>query len=93
MMAGRVYVLTYKGDPKKKLEMFKGIARKEDVLFEGDESKGSFDGGPSVAGIQLRFKGSYVVKGNSIEITIKEKPTLVSWELVEITLKGFFLED
>jgi hypothetical protein len=92
-MAGRVYVLTYKGDPKKKLEKFKGIARTEDVFFEGDDSKGTFDGGPVVAGIRLRFKGSYVVKGKNIEVTILEKPILVSWELVEVTLKGFFLEE
>lgn len=92
-MAGRVYVLTYEGDPKKKLEMVKDLARTEGVSFEGDERKGSFDGGPYLAGIQLRFKGSYVIKGNKVEITIQEKPALVSWELVEITLRGFFLEE
>ncbi len=46
-----------------------------------------------MAGFHISFKGSYEVKGDKIEITILEKPALVSWELVESTLKKFVMDD
>ena len=93
MMTGRIYVLKYKGDLKTKYEQFRKMARTMDMEFEGDLEKGHFNGGPYVAGFHISFKGSYKVRGNEIEITILEKPALVTWELVESTLKKFVLDD
>jgi hypothetical protein len=92
-MTGRTYVLKYEGDPKKKYDQFRKMAQTIDMDFEGDLKRGHFSGGPYVAGFHISFKGSYEVKGDKIEITILEKPALVSWELVESTLKKFVRED
>ncbi len=92
-MTGRIYVLKYKGDPKLKYEQFRKMAKTIDMDFEGDVEKGHFNGGPYVAGFHIRFKGYYEVKDGKIEITILEKPALVTWELVESTLKKFVMED
>lgn len=92
-MTGRIYVLKYNGDPKLKYEQFRKMAQTIDMDFEGDVVKGHFNGGPYVAGFHIGFKGSYEVKNGKIEITILEKPALVSWELVESTLKKFVMED
>jgi hypothetical protein len=93
MMTGRIYVLKYEGDPRTKFEQFHKMARTMDMDFEGDLEKGHFKGGPYVAGFHISFRGKYEVRGEKIEVTIFEKPALVTWELVESTLKRFIMED
>jgi hypothetical protein len=88
----RQYEITAKGDPAAKLEQFKELAKKADMYFRGDTHKGEFNGGPMVLGFHIVFKGNYVVENKKITITIEEKPALVSWELVEKTIKEFFAE-
>jgi hypothetical protein len=93
MMTGRIYVLKVKGDIKTKLEQFQKMARTIDMEYEGDLEKGHFNGGPYVAGFHISFMGKYEVKGDEIEVTIFEKPALVTWELVESVLKRFIMEE
>ena len=55
--------------------------------FRGDEDKGSFDG-DSLLG---HIKGEYCsISGSEIEITIKNKPFLVPYSVIESEIKKYF---
>jgi hypothetical protein len=90
---GRVFEITVKGDPKCKLDQIKKVARMSKVNFRGDVHKGSFSGGPYVMGFHIAFKGSYVLDGDKLTITVLEKPSLISWEQVGQGIKEYFSED
>ena len=62
------------------------------MFFRGDEHKGSFSGGPYVLGFHIAFKGSYVMEGDKLTLTILEKPSLVTWEQIGNTVKEYFAE-
>lgn len=56
-------------------------------MFQGDSSKGVFQGN-SVAG---PVKGEYCsVSGSEIRITIKDKPFIVSYSMIEGEIKKYF---
>jgi hypothetical protein len=63
------------------------------MYFKGDEHKGNFNGGPYVLGFHIAFKGSYVLEGDKLTLTIEEKPALLSWDQIETGIKQYFSED
>ena len=60
----------------------KQVAKENDATFEGDNSSGSFSG----KGVE----GSYQIEGQTVEVTITDKPTLAPWSKVESKVKEFF---
>lgn len=90
---GRIYEVTVKGDAKCKLDQIRKMARMSKMFFRGDEHKGSFNGGPYVLGFHIAFKGSYVLEGDKLTITILEKPSLISWEQIGEVIKEYFSEE
>ena len=60
----------------------KQVAEENDATFEGDTSSGSF----SVKGVE----GNYEIQGQTVEVTITDKPTLAPWSKVESKVKEFF---
>jgi hypothetical protein len=90
--AGRAYQITVKGDWKCKLDQIRKMAQMSKMFFRGDEHKGSFNGGPYVLGFHIAFKGSYLLEGDQLTITILEKPALVSWEQIGDIIKEYFAD-
>lgn len=62
----------------------KGAAAKNGVAFKGDAGKGSFSG--------MGIIGEYTVESQVLHVVIKQKPLLMTWGLIEKSLKGFFSE-
>jgi hypothetical protein len=60
----------------------KQVAKENDATFEGDTSSGRFSG----KGVE----GSYQIEGQTVEVTITDKPTLAPWSKVESKVKEFF---
>ena len=60
----------------------KQVAEENDATFEGDTSSGSFSG----QGVE----GNYEIQGQTVEVTITDKPTLAPWSKVESKVKEFF---
>jgi hypothetical protein len=54
--------------------------------FQGDSNAGNFDVSTPLGDI----RGSYVIQGNSIMVTIASKPFLVSCGMIEKQLRGYF---
>lgn len=62
----------------------KKAAAKNGVAFKGDEAKGSFSG--------MGIMGEYTIEGPALRVEIKQKPLLMTWGLIEKSLKEFFSE-
>ena len=60
----------------------KKVSRQNNVTFSGNTTSGSFSG----KGVKVRYR----IEGNTVEITITDKPTLASWSTVESKVKEFF---
>jgi hypothetical protein len=58
------------------------VAKENDATFEGDTSSGSFSGN----GVE----GNYEIEGQTVEVTITDKPTLAPWSKVEAKVREFF---
>jgi hypothetical protein len=58
------------------------VAKENDATFEGDSSSGSFSG----KGVE----GNYEIEGQTVQVTITDKPTLAPWSKVEAKVKEFF---
>ncbi|CAK0759385.1 conserved hypothetical protein [Gammaproteobacteria bacterium] len=68
--------------PTMVLERAQRTAKDLNATFMGDPSKGMFSGGG--------ITGNYRITGNSIDVTITEKPFITPWLLVEHQIKQFF---
>ncbi len=58
------------------------VAEENDATFKGDTNSGSFSGN----GVE----GNYEIEGETVEVTITNKPTLAPWSTVESRVKEFF---
>ena len=79
------YQIKFSGDPDEKVKRAKKIAAEQGVTFVGDGTKGRFSG--RIMGGSLI--GTYTVDKNILNVTITEKPLLVSWGMVESQLVEF----
>ena len=79
------YQIKFSGDPDEKVKRAKKIAAEQGVTFVGDGTKGKFSG--RIMGGNLI--GTYTVDKNILNVTITEKPMLVSWGMVESQLVEF----
>ena len=50
--------------------------------FDGDATSGTFSG--------MGVEGNYRVNGETIEITITDKPFFLTWDIVENQISSFF---
>jgi hypothetical protein len=69
-------------DPNTLISEARQVAKENDATFKGDTSAGSFSG----KGVE----GNYEIEGQTVEVTITDKPTLASWSKVESRVKEFF---
>ena len=76
------FTVNFTGDPETLVQRAEVAARQNGAQFTGDANAGQFSG----SGVQ----GRYQVSGNTITITIDQKPFFAPWSLVESQIKGFF---
>ena len=69
-------------DPDTLLKEARQIAQENVATFKGDTSSGSFSG----KGVE----GNYEIEGQTVEVTITDKPTLAPWSKVESKVREFF---
>ena len=69
-------------DPQTLVKHARQVAQENSATFEGDTNSGSFSG----RGVE----GSYEVEGNTVKVTVTDKPTLASWSKVESKIEEFF---
>ena len=69
-------------DPDTLVKEARHVAKENDATFEGDSSSGRFSG----KGVE----GNYEIEGQTVEVTITEKPTLAPWSKVESKVREFF---
>ena len=69
-------------DPDTLVKEARQVAKENDATLEGDSSSGRFSG----KGVE----GNYEIEGQTVEVTITEKPTLAPWSKVESKIKEFF---
>ncbi len=79
---GRTFSVTTNKDPQTLVEEARRVAEENNATFKGDTNAGSFAG----KGVE----GSYEVDGNTVTITVTDKPKLASWSKVESKVKEFF---
>ncbi len=79
---GRTFSVTTNKDPQTLVEEARKVAEENNATFKGDTNAGSFSG----KGVE----GSYEVEGNTVTITVTDKPRLASWSKVESKVKEFF---
>lgn len=85
----RTFKFILRGDPVQKLAGIRSAAARNMVYFQGDLKRGTFSGGISLLGVDMKIKGSYRVEGDTILVTVSKKPSTMSWEQVETRLRGF----
>lgn len=64
------------------IEKAKAAAAKNGVTFKGDEVQGGFSG--------MGIVGEYRIVESTLQVTIKQKPMLLTWGLIEKSLNEFF---
>lgn len=79
---GRTFTINTNKDPQTLVQQARQVAKENDATFKGDANSGSFSG----RGVE----GSYEVEGNTVKVTITDKPTLASWSKVESKMEEFF---
>ena len=75
------------GNPSEELSRIKSEAARNNFIFIGDAKEGSFTGGAAM--LNLNIRGSYIVAGNKLLVTVFDKPLTQSWENVKTLLKRF----
>ncbi len=78
----KTFRVTFTGEPSELISKAKDVASSNGAYFSGDEDSGTFSG----SGVS----GNYVVEENTVIITVKEKPFLAPWGLVENKIRAFF---
>jgi hypothetical protein len=79
---GRTFTINTNKDPQTLVEEARQAAEENNADFEGDTNSGSFSG----KGVE----GSYEIEGNTVHVTVTDKPSLASWSKVESKLGEFF---
>ena len=79
---GRTFTINTNKDPQTLVQQARQVAKENDATFEGDTNSGSFSG----KGVE----GSYEVEGNTVKVTVTDKPALASWRKVESKMQEFF---
>ena len=69
-------------DPTAVVNKARQAAIVNSAAFSGDEKTGSFSGG--------KFRGTYRLEGETVIVTITDKPWAVPWFVVESKLREFF---
>ncbi len=76
------FSVPFTGDATSLLERARKAAADNGAQVTGDTNKGTFSG----RGVE----GSYIVSGNTVNVTVDKKPLVIPWPLVESQLKQFF---
>ena len=76
------FTIELEGDIDELILRVKKIAKSNNIIFHGDSEGGTFD-------IDV-VKGNYKVRGEEIEITVKDKPYLVNCGHLEDLLTDLF---
>ena len=79
---GKTFTINTNKDPQTLVQQARQVAQQNNATFEGDTNSGSFSG----RGVE----GSYEVEGNTVKVTVTDKPTLASWSKVESKIEEFF---
>ena len=79
---GRTFSIKARKSPGTLVSEAKKLAKENDASVSGDANSGSFSG--------KGVKGRYKIEGETVKITITDKPTLASWSKVESKVKEFF---
>jgi hypothetical protein len=79
---GRTFNIRATKNPSTLVSEAKKVAEENGATFRGDKNSGSFSG--------KGVKGSYKIEGQTVKVTITNKPTLASWSKVESKVKEFF---
>ena len=79
---GRTFTINTNKDPQTLVQQARQVAKENDATFKGDTNSGSFSG----KGVE----GSYEVEGNTVRVTVTDKPTLASWKKAESKMEEFF---
>jgi hypothetical protein len=82
MAKTKTFSVNTQKDPDTLVSEAKRVAEENDATFEGDTSSGSFSG----QGVE----GNYEIQGQTVEVTITDKPTLAPWSKVESKVREFF---
>lgn len=72
------FSLNYPGDKKQLLNKIKSAAG-DKGKFAGDEAQGNFEGDTPLG----KFAGSYSIEGDTINVTITDKPFLISHGMIK----------
>jgi hypothetical protein len=78
----KTFTTTFSGSASEMVNKAKATASNAGADFNGDEESGTFSG--------KGVNGRYSVNGNSVEITITDKPFFAPWGMVEDKIKSFF---
>ena len=76
--------IPFSGSAEALLNKAKSTVQSQGGNFNGDTKNGSFD----VTVFGNTIKGSYIVEGNEMDITITDKPFLIPCNTIESFLKG-----
>jgi len=81
---GNMNMQTYKyevADVATTLDSIRKKASEKNGVVEGDNTSGTITGNG--------IKSNYIIEGNSISITVTEKPAFIPWSLVEKKLNDY----
>lgn len=79
---GKTFSVNTNKDPETLVQEARTVAEENNATFSGDANSGTFSG----RGVE----GSYEVEGNTVTITVTDKPRLATWSKVESKVKEFF---
>ena len=79
---GRTFNIKTTKNPSTLVSAAKKVANENNAILRGDAASGSFSG----KGVEGRYK----IEGETVKITITDKPGLASWSTVESKVKEFF---
>ena len=79
-------VIAVSGNIDARLQQARAAAAEAGGKLEGNSEAGTFAGQTPVGAI----KGTYVVAGQNVTITISEKPYIVPVSVIENVLRGYF---
>jgi hypothetical protein len=79
---GKTFSINTNKDPQTLVQQAKSVAEENNATFKGDTNSGSFSG----SGVE----GSYEIEGNTVHVTVTDKPKLATWSKVESKMNEFF---
>ena len=76
----KVFKYNLHGDPERKFRKIQLLAREKGVILIGDSTSARFYG---------MVEGSYSRIGTVVTVTISNKPSIVSWQVIDSMLRDF----